>query len=211
MPAVAKAAREDADPAVRVACINTLRELGGLADLTAAGGNPGEKHDRRKRPRPRKRRWPRFAAGKPIRAACAEKLIAGLAAAQPAQKCALLRILRSVVDAKSLQAIRAAMADANTEVQETATRLICDWSTVEAAPDLLALAKTSPNPTYKLLALRGYLRVSGDKDVTADQRLAMCKEAAALVQRDEETEDFVRCPGRCRGCGIAGDGGGASG
>jgi hypothetical protein len=118
--------------------------------------------------------------------ACAEKLVAGLAAAQPAQQCALLRLLHSVADSRSLQAIRAAIAGTSKEVQDAATRLLCNWSTVAAAPDLLALAKTSPTPTFKVLALRGYLRLSGEKDVPATQRLAMCKDAAALVQRDEE-------------------------
>ena len=50
----------------------------------------------------------------------------------------------------------------------------------------MTLAKTASNPTFKVLALRGYLRVSAGPEVRAAQRLAMCKEAAALVQRDEE-------------------------
>ncbi len=185
MPAVTKVAREDADPAVRVGCINALRELGGLADL-AALVDILVKNKSAEEAQSAEKALATICGRQTDRAACAGKLIAGLTPAQPGQKCALLRLLRSVVDSKSLQAIRAAMSDANKEVQETATRLICDWSTVEVAPDLLALAKTSPNPTYKLLALRGYLRVSGDKDVTAAQRLAMCKEAADLAQRDEE-------------------------
>jgi hypothetical protein len=185
MPAVTKVAREDADPAVRVGCINTLRELGGLADL-AALVDILVKNKSAEEAQSAEKALATICGRQTDRAACAGLLIAGLTPAQPGQKCALLRLLRSVVDSKSLQAIRAAMTDANKEVQETATRLICDWSTVEVAADLLALAKTSPNPTYKLLALRGYIRVSGDKSVTADQRLAMCKEAAAMVQRDEE-------------------------
>ena len=185
MPAVSKAAREDADAAVRAGCINTLRELGSLADLSSVVGilvknaTPEEAQTAEKA-------LATICGRQTDRAACAEKLVAGLAAAQPAPKCALLRLLRSVVDPKALQAIRAAMADSNKDVQDTATRLLCDWSSAEAAPDLLALAKTSPDATYKLLALRGYMRVSGDKDVAPAKRLEMCKEAAALVQRDEE-------------------------
>ena len=185
MPGVAKAAREDAEAAVRTACINTLRELGSLADLTAVTGilvknaSPAEAQAA-------ERALATICGRQTDRAACAEKLVAGLAAAQPAQKCALLRLLRSVADAKALQAIRAALTDPDKEVRDTATRLLCEWSTAEAAPDLLGLAKTSPDATYKLLALRGYMRVSGGKDVPAAQRLQMCQQAAALVQRDDE-------------------------
>jgi HEAT repeat protein len=185
MPTVAKVAREDADPAVRVASIHALRELGSLTDLPALV-EILVKNRSADEAQAAEKALATICGRQTDRAACAGQLCAGLAAAQPAQKCALLRLLRSVVDPKSLQALHAAMSDSNTEVQDTATRLICDWSTAEAAPDLLALAKNSPNPTYKLLALRGYMRVSGEKDVTAAQKLAMCREAAALVQRDDE-------------------------
>ncbi|MCX6877147.1 MAG: DUF1080 domain-containing protein [Verrucomicrobia bacterium] len=185
MPAIAKVAREDADPAVRAGCLNALRELGSLADLSAVVEilvkNPSEAEAQSA-----EKALATICGRQTDRAACAGKLVAGLAVAQPARKCALLRLLRSVVDTQSLQAIRAAMSDSNPEVQDTATRLLCEWSTVEAAPDLLALANASPNPTFKLLALRGFIRVSGERDVPAAQRLAMCKAAAALVQRDEE-------------------------
>jgi len=183
--ALAKAAREDADPAVRAGCLNALRELGGLAELTALveilvkNQTAGEAQAA-------EQALAAICGRQTDQGACAAKLIAGLATAQPAQKCSLLRILRSVGDSASLQAVRAAITDPNTVVQDTATRLICDWSTAEAAPDLLVLATSSPKPTFKVLALRGYLRVSGGKDVAADQRLAMCKQAAALAQRDEE-------------------------
>ena len=185
VPAVAKAAREDADPAVRVGCINALRELGGLADLTALveilvkNQAPGEAQAA-------EQALATICGRQTDKGACAEKLVAGLSAAQPAQQCALLRLLHSVADSRSLLAIRAAMAGTSKEVQDAATRLLCNWSTVAAAPDLLALAKTSPTPTFKVLALRGYLRLSGEKDVPDALRLAMCKDAAALVQRDEE-------------------------
>ena len=185
MAAVAKTAREDADPAVRAGCINTLRELGSLTDLTAVVGIL-VKDASEAEAQTAEKALATICGRQTDRSACAATLVAGLAAAQPAQKCALLRVLHSVVDAKALQAIRAAIADPNKEVHDTATRLLCEWTSAEAAPDLLALAKTSPDPTYKLLALRGYMRVSADKDVSAAQRLAMCKEAAALVQRDEE-------------------------
>ncbi|MEI6604302.1 MAG: family 16 glycoside hydrolase [Verrucomicrobiota bacterium] len=185
MPAVAKAAREDADAAVRVGCINTLRELGSLADLTAVTGilvkNPSTEEAQAA-----EKALATICGRQTDHSACAEMLVTGLAAAQPAQKCALLRLLRSVADAKALQAIRSAMSDPSKEVKDAATRLLCEWSTADASPDLLALAKTSPDATYKLLALRGFMRISGDKYMAPEKRMDMCKQAAALVQRDDE-------------------------
>lgn len=185
VPTLAKVAREDADPAARAGCLQALRELGGLPELAAVveilvkNRTPAESQAA-------EQALAAICGRQTDQGACVATLTAGLATAQPAQKCSLLRILRSVGDSASLQAVRAAMADPAKEVQDTATRLVCDWSTVEAAPDLLTLATSSPNPTFKVLALRGYLRLGGGKEVAADQRLAMCKQAAALVQRDEE-------------------------
>ena len=196
MPAVAKAAREDADAAVRVGCINTLRELGSLADISAVTGIL-VKNATAEEGQAAEKALATICGRQTDHSACAEKLVAGLATAQPAQKCALLRLLRSVVDAKALQAIRSAMTDPSKDVQDTATRLLCEWSTAEAAPDLLALAKTSPDATYKLLALRGYMRVSGDKNVAAAIRKDMCKQAAALVQRDEERKILLGVLASC--------------
>jgi HEAT repeat protein len=185
VPVVAKAAKEDADPAVRAGCLSTLRELGGLAELGAVV-EILVKNQSAAEAQAAEQALATLCGRQADKAACAGALVAGLAAAQPAQKCALLRVLRSVGGPAALQATRAAMADPSPEVQTAATRLICDWSTADAAPDLLTLAKTSPNPTFKVLALRGYLRVSGGPDVPATQRLAMCQEAAPLAQRDEE-------------------------
>ncbi|MDD5523247.1 MAG: HEAT repeat domain-containing protein [Kiritimatiellae bacterium] len=196
MPAVLKVAMNDPDENVRVACINVLRELGRLENLqlmveilvknrSSAEAQAVEKA------------MATICGRQTDMTVCADSLITGISRAQPAQKCTLLRILRSVGGPKSLQAIRAAMSDSNAEVKDTATRLICDWNTVEAAPDLLALAKNSPNATYKILALRGYIRVSGDKNVTAVQRLAMCKEASVMVQRDEEKKILLGALANC--------------
>lgn len=101
-------------------------------------------------------------------------------------KPALLRVLRAAGGAKALAAVRAAAADAHPEIQDAGVRVLCDWPGADAAGDQLNLAKSSPNPTYKALALRGYIRQIGGPDLAADQRQAMCKEAAVLVQRDAE-------------------------
>ncbi|MBM3890756.1 MAG: hypothetical protein FJ388_16730, partial [Verrucomicrobia bacterium] len=118
--------------------------------------------------------------------ACADKILAVLPKAEVAPKCALLRTLRGVGGPKALATVRDAQKDANADVQDAAFRSLCDWPTTEAAPDLLALAKGSPDAKQKILATRGYINLIKAEGLSVAQQLAMCKQAAALTERDEE-------------------------
>ena len=115
-----------------------------------------------------------------------KKLVGLLAQASPAQKSVLLRVLGAIGGTNALRAVRAAVNDPNREVQAAAIRALCTWKTADAAPDLLALARTSPNPSRKTAALRGYISLVRDESLSTEKKLAMCKEAAALIQRNEE-------------------------
>jgi len=117
---------------------------------------------------------------------CAEKLLGLLPQAAPALKQAVLRLLHGLGGTRAFDTLLAATRDDNGDVRATAVRLLGEWKTADAAPDLLQLAKTSADPADRLLCLRSYLRLAGNKDVPADQRLFICRKAAALVQRDEE-------------------------
>jgi HEAT repeat protein len=115
--------------------------------------------------------------------ACAEKLLAPL---QVEARCALLRLLRVTGGADALQAVRAAIKDADAQIQETAIRTLCEWPTADAAPDLLEMARTSPEQSRKIAALRGYIGLVRDERLSTEKKLAMCREAAAMVERNEE-------------------------
>lgn len=118
--------------------------------------------------------------------ACADAVFAALPNAPTEPKLALLRILRSLGGPRALEAVRAAATDANAEVKDTALRALCDWSGVEALPDLAQLAKSSANPTVKILALRGYIRLAGQQPALAGQKFATLQDALALAGRNEE-------------------------
>jgi len=122
----------------------------------------------------------------PDPAACVRQVEARLAQAPPAQKCALLRVLGAVGGTNALQAVRAAVNDSNTEIHGAAIRALAGWSTADAAPDLLELARAATSPTDRMICLRGYLRLAGQSDLPVDKRLAMCRDAANLAQKDEE-------------------------
>jgi HEAT repeat protein len=109
-----------------------------------------------------------------------------LGQAQPAQKCALLRVLTGAGGTEALKVVRASLKDSNAEVRAAALRSLTSWNNADAAPDLLELARTAENPTDKMVSLRGYLDMAKRGELNEEQRLTMCREAGALVQKPEE-------------------------
>ncbi len=115
-----------------------------------------------------------------------DALCAPMAQAPAPAKLALLHVLRSAGGPKALAAVRAASSDANAEIKETALRTLCDWQTADALPDVMQIAKTATDKKFKVLALRGQLRMIPIQDVSDDQKLVSLKESMALIERDEE-------------------------
>lgn len=118
--------------------------------------------------------------------ACTEHLIGLLEPASPPLKMALLRLLHGLGGSQAGRAVRDAVSDSNAEVRDTAIRLLAEWKTADVAADLWALAQTLPRPADRLLCLRGYIRLAGNKELSVEQRLAICQQARDLIQRDEE-------------------------
>ena len=174
---------DDKDQAVRAAAITSYAELAGEGELTALldklvqATNPAELS----------------AIERALGAicgttgeACVPRLVEALAKAGPAAKPAVLRTLRVTGGAASLAAVRGAVADSNKDVHSAALRVLCEWKTGDAAPALLDLAKTSTAPVDKILSLRGYLGMADRPELPAAAKLAICRESAAMIQRDDE-------------------------
>jgi HEAT repeat protein len=184
VPVLLKAAGGE-DAKVRPAAIRKIGELGSIKDLPALldvlmAATQREDLD---------------AAERALSAVCiktdnpqsqAGKLTSLLARAKPEQKACLLRVLSIVGGQEALTAVRAATSDANGQVSDAAIRALCSWKTADAAPDLLALAKTSSEPSRKTAALQGYINLVRDDSLSTAQRLAMCKQAAELIVRNED-------------------------
>ncbi|MCY3024067.1 MAG: HEAT repeat domain-containing protein [Planctomycetota bacterium] len=184
LPVLLKAL-DDADEQVRAAALRALGETTTVADVDALISIVAKPKKPQEIP----------AAEAALRAvfqrtenkpACAEKLLGGLPQAEGASRCAILRLLIVVGGPDALKAVRTACKDANADVQETAIRALCDWTSADAAPDVLELAKTSASQTHAILALRGYCRMIALKDLPADKKLAMCKDAMPLAKRPDE-------------------------
>jgi hypothetical protein len=101
-------------------------------------------------------------------------------------RAALLRTVSLHGGAKALLAVQSALADADPEVQEEALGLLADWESSEAAEPLLALVRSTMNPTHRALALRGYLRMAGLAGLPPARRLEMAREGLRLAARDDE-------------------------
>lgn len=119
-------------------------------------------------------------------ASYSSRLTSRMSDATPAQKSALLRVLGVIGGAKALEAVRDAMDDSNAQVRDTAVRVLCSWKTSDAAPNLLALAKNSSDSARKTAALRGYINLIRNDELSTEKKLEMSRQAAALIERNEE-------------------------
>jgi HEAT repeat protein len=91
---------------------------------------------------------------------------------------ALLRLMGRNPGPEAMVAIRKLAADPNDAARDAAIRALAEWPTDEVADDLLKLAQEAKEPTHRVLALRGYLRVA-----RTTKRL---EQAVPLVKAKEE-------------------------
>ena len=184
IPALLKAAR-DADTQVRQAAIKMVGELGGPEQFPSLLAQLMDLEQPQEL----------AAAEQALIAVLAkvdnpqshtEQITRLLTKAKPSQKSSLFRVLGVVGGPNALSAVRAAVDDPDAQVRAAAIRALCAWKTADVAPDLLALAKGSPNPSEKTAALRGYINLVRDESLSTAKKLTMCKQAAELIQRDEE-------------------------
>lgn len=122
----------------------------------------------------------------PEKDAVASQILAALPKAQGAAKSALLKLLGATGGKKALDAVRANLKDADPQVQDSALRALSEWSDPDAGPALLELAKSLPDEKQRILAFRGYVRLTDINSITDEQKVAMCKDAMGAATRDEE-------------------------
>jgi HEAT repeat protein len=111
----------------------------------------------------------------------AQELAAMLGAAQPEKKSGIIRVLGSSGGPNALAGVRRGLKDSDPDVRAAAVRALCSWRTIDAAPDLLVLAKTAPEQRERTLSVRAFLGLAAHPDLPADQRLSMCRQAAEVT------------------------------
>jgi len=120
----------------------------------------------------------------PDREACAGELAAAVALANTATKSVLLDTLAAVGGTKALAAVGAAAKSPDPALQDVGSRLLGEWMTIDAAPVLLDLAKTSER--FQVRAVRGYIRIARQFTMTDPERVEMCKNALDAARRPED-------------------------
>jgi HEAT repeat protein len=184
VPALLRAAEDD-DQKIRSSALRKIGELGGLTELPALLDLLVEY----------KSSQDLDAVERALSAICMKadnpqsytrKLTNLLGRVRPMQKCALLHVLGVIGGPDSLEAVRANINNSNETVRGAAIRALCGWKTVDAASDMLTLAKESTNPAHKTSALRGYINLIRDESLSTEKKLEMCRQAKDLIERDEE-------------------------
>ncbi|HEV3006972.1 MAG TPA: HEAT repeat domain-containing protein [Pirellulales bacterium] len=111
----------------------------------------------------------------PEREVCAAQLAAAVSRSPVATQCTLLEILGAMGGTKALATVAAAAKSSEPQLQDAGSRLLGAWMSVDAAPVLLDLAKTSEK--YQVRALRGYIRLARQFVMPDAERAEMCKNA----------------------------------
>jgi hypothetical protein len=178
-------ALNSSDGAVRVAALKALgetvsgKELSVLIGQVVASKNPADAEIAQKALRA-------ACVRMPDREACATEVAAAIPKAPPASRAGLLETLGQVGGAKALETIGAAVKGSDSQLQETGSRVLGEWMSVDAAPVLLDLAKTAPGSKYQVRAMRGYIRLARQFTMPDPQRAEMCVSALAASRREDE-------------------------
>lgn len=120
----------------------------------------------------------------PDRDACSSELASAMQRASTAMKVSILQILGEVGGTKALQTVGAAAKSNDQQLQDESSKLLGKWMTIDVAPVLLDLSKTAP--AYQDRAIKGYIRVARQFDMSEPDRIEMCKKAFDACKHSSE-------------------------
>lgn len=115
-------------------------------------------------------------------------LVSGLNTASLETRIALLQASALFADERLRAAFRTALKDSHPQVRAAAARSMSAARDAELLPDLLELARTSPELNLRVLALEGYVRLVREETsgFVAARRAELLKPAYELAARPEE-------------------------
>ena len=122
----------------------------------------------------------------PDREACATELSAALGRSPAAAKTVLLEILADVGGEKALKTVGTAAKSNDPLLQDVGSRVLGKWSSVDAAPVLLDLAKSGPAAQFRIRALRGYIGLARKFPMPELERVEMCQKAFEVSKQVAE-------------------------
>ncbi len=122
----------------------------------------------------------------PEREACATTLAASIEETNVANKIYLLELLGEMGGAKALATVVAEADSQDDQIKDAATRILGAWPSADAAPALLEIAEHHSEAKYRVRAMRGFLRIARQLQLTAEERLDMFRTALEAAERDDE-------------------------
>ncbi|MGM0490969.1 MAG: HEAT repeat domain-containing protein [Planctomycetota bacterium] len=129
---------------------------------------------------------------------CAREIVECLPETSGELTMELYELLGTVGGPTALKAFTEAAKDPSPAMQDTITRVLGEWMSPDAAPLLLEIAKSDMKEKYRIRALRGYVRILRQFDMTKRERIEMCQKAMPVVEREQERllmlEALLRVP-----------------
>jgi len=120
--------------------------------------------------------------------AAVDSILAALDSAKNVQaRKSILVVLGKAGNNKALGVLRKGLKDSEPEIQLAAIRALSEWPSPEPIEDLLQIVKTTDNNTYRVLTLRGYVRlVALDANRTAEQKVAIYRDTLSTAKQISE-------------------------
>lgn len=185
-PAVV-AAVKSANPALRVAALTALGFLIELKDFDLLVG-PALAGNDSPETKAAKDALRAAALGVGDREASAAKIVALLKGATGTNRDYLLDLLAKIGGKTALAAVVGDAKSADAAIKDAATKSLGDWPNAEAAAALLELAKNETDNKYRIRAMRGYIRIARQLQLTDDERLTMFETVMATAARKDEKQ-----------------------
>jgi len=128
----------------------------------------------------------------PEREECAGELAASIdRTSSVPTKIVLLDVLGLVGGSKALESVVAAAKGADPKLLDASTRLLGEWTTLDAAPVLLDLAKTAKGEKFQVRAMNGYIRIANKFVMPEPERTEMCRIALEAARQPAEQKKVL--------------------
>jgi HEAT repeat protein len=189
------ATTRDSDPALRRAAVRAVGRIGGepefprLLDLFKDAKAPPDQEAA-------EAALVEMIAKADDREPYTRELTELLGASPPEKKSGIIRVLGLSGGSNALAGVRLGLKDSDAEVRAAAVRSLCSWRTTDAAPDLLLLARTAPEQRDRTLSVRAFLGLAAHPDLSADQRLSMCRQAEEVLTGSDDRKLLLSVLGR---------------
>jgi len=180
---VALAAIADPDPAVRRSALGAVGVLGGPGHLALIVGTLAGDPDVREAAADA---FALIVKRMKDSAPAAAAVLATLPGTHDGARAALLGLLAKPGGEAALAAVREGLADADRDIREAAVRALGEWPDASPLEDLGTLSCKAPEPVFRVLALRGFVRVAGKADEGDAVLVGRLRDAYGIAERPED-------------------------